>query len=100
MPVVIPAVVNVPIPADSLDDTIAANRAALIAVGNQGNALETALTALTGRVTTLESRPSTPTPVVTIPVPASVETSLNSVAVGSVAILRGPSGVDFIVQRV
>lgn len=86
MPVTIPASLTAPLNADSLDNEIVANRAALIAQGTLLNALETKVN-------------TTPSPVVIVTITAAQETALAAVNAGSVAILRGPTA-DITLQRV
>jgi len=102
MSIPVPAALTAPLSADALDDSVVANRAALVAVTTLANTLEADAVALRARVTTLEaSGPApapTPTPVATVAITAQQETALAAVAVGSVAILRGPL-VDIVLVR-
>lgn len=82
-----PATLVAPIPADNLDNEIAANRAAILALVTEVNAKDARIAALEAKVTATP----VPTAVVYIDITAAQETALAAVGVGSLVVLRGPT---------
>jgi hypothetical protein len=92
-PIPVPAAVTAPIPADVLDDTIAANRAEIIKLVAAHNALDARLTAEENKA------PAVGTPIVTVLLTAAQTAQMAAVGPGGVVILRGTTGPDHVMQR-